>query len=1106
MSSSALRRRRASTLSRHSQSSPLHAEQLETRAMLAADSGLLEGELASGDFLLEDVYPGSDPYQIYEAISFGYAELDGVAYFAGIDSPNSYSLWKTDGTTAGTEQVVAMPSYYDIRALKTVGNLLFFEADLTGTSYELFVTDGTAEGTVQLTDFATLNNFYSFNMTAVGDTVFFVADDGVSGVELWKTDGTELGTMLVDDLSPGSDSSRIVHLTASGDLLYFQTYDPLYVDVELWRSDGTAAGTFEIGVDLLDTSFLTDFGGVLYFTADDGMHGEELWKTDGTEAGTMLALDLLPGDTYSDLNDLVSVDGAIYFTDTDGDIWKTDGTAQGVVQLTDQDYEPGYISPHFVFQGELYYSLFTFDGVELWKTTDISTEPQFVGLLNDDLFSTFYDPPYAIIGDALFFTADDPDYGVELWKSDGTVEGTVVVTDLDPIRGNSYPFALTLFDDYLLFVARDPANGFEPRSLSLQSPPVAAIQLPKSSADGLSIELSALGTYDYKDAVADLLFEWDLDGDGQYDDAIGIQPAALLSSLTLPSVWEIGLKVTDLDGETGFATLSVSTEATNLAVDEPAIEVNDGMLATNSGVYFEAYDRTVALSASVGTVVDNGDGTWSWSYLTESNDIGSSAVTIYADNGFQSSETTFFLTVNYANPAIAVSPQSPEFVIRGEDAFAFGTYEVGAAPIASITASRGTVTDHGDGTWSWTGSISGDLSDFIVLQLTITDANNVSTSIYPPLYIIDSVNAYLTINDAAATTDSLGVVDVLPDDLETINEWDPFTVNVWIERDPNASYGLDTINYKLDYNDAWFQWTSSAAGASFGQLDVTDVGGQLEISASNFYDPIGGDGDYLLIGSFRFTPNPDGGLPNDAVGQYAEPVDLGFSIADMTVTNDYFANIPGMQSGGPTTQVEVIPYDLDDDGVIGLVDLANWIRTVGDNVAATPESYPFDFDQDGVVSLIDLAYLIRNIGATRSNGVEIQLPPISPPAGSLIESEFPSLQSQTADLTPSFLLEAEAIDPQQQNVDAAFGAFDLLDDCWQLPTDADEEVEETLEEEGLFSAESWRPQQLPDWALEAASIVECFVDQAIALLEEYDEEHPAMAEASDWWNNRFRRF
>lgn len=42
-------------------------------------------------------------------------------------------------------------------------------------------------------------------------------------------------------------------------------------------------------------AWLTNVSGTLYFSADDGIHGNELWKSDGTASGTILVEEIQPG-------------------------------------------------------------------------------------------------------------------------------------------------------------------------------------------------------------------------------------------------------------------------------------------------------------------------------------------------------------------------------------------------------------------------------------------------------------------------------------------------------------------------------------------------------------------------------------------------------------------------------------------------------------------------------------------------------------------------------------------------------------------------------------------------------------------------------------------
>jgi len=237
------------------------------------------------------------------------------------------------------------------------------------------------------------------------------------------TEGAE--ATLVKDINPFGPSDPTNLRNADGRLFF--TADDGVSGPELWRSEGTDASTVKVrdiqpGPAGAYPRPVTGLAGGLLFSANDGVNGFELWKSDGTGTGTALVKDLNPGPAGSDPGELTETNGRIFFsayTNSLGtELWKSDGTAEGTVLV--KDVNPGSSSSNPT------------------ELTEVSG--------------------------TLYFRADDGLPGAnhrELWKSDGTQAGTVMVRDINPGPGESYPANLIRLREILLFAANDGVHGTE---------------------------------------------------------------------------------------------------------------------------------------------------------------------------------------------------------------------------------------------------------------------------------------------------------------------------------------------------------------------------------------------------------------------------------------------------------------------------------------------------------------------------------------------------------------------------------------------------------------------------------------------------------------------
>ncbi len=205
----------------------------------------------------------------------------------------AFSLWVTDGTSAGTTplQLEGGQGFTQILGLRSHGDQVVFWAEDGIHGMEPWVTDGTPTGTRMLRDIFRGDSSNPQRLLDMGGTLFFTAYDSEHGRELWKSDGTAEGTVLVKDTSPLFSDIGPGGLTRVGETLFF------FSGNQLWKSDGTEAGTLPVYTRLQSNALgaPSSLGTSLFFTTWSSAFGWELWTSDGTPEGTLLFTDINPG-------------------------------------------------------------------------------------------------------------------------------------------------------------------------------------------------------------------------------------------------------------------------------------------------------------------------------------------------------------------------------------------------------------------------------------------------------------------------------------------------------------------------------------------------------------------------------------------------------------------------------------------------------------------------------------------------------------------------------------------------------------------------------------------------------------------------------------------
>ncbi|MCX5772156.1 MAG: hypothetical protein NTZ09_18035, partial [Candidatus Hydrogenedentes bacterium] len=345
-------------------------------------------------------------------------------------------LWRTDGSLGGTHRVYSITPSYSATELVSMGGNLYFLSSYYGGAKLWKVVPDTAQVTLLETLPVTTGSIKT--PFAAGNALYFILND-----RLYRTDGTPGGAVSIEV----GQWQWCRFLCALGNRAVYILERESY-RYDLYCSDGTPDGTAFLG------SFQNDFfacddrvsiamkenvpatiphnepplnntvNGVLYFsTMSYPAMTQGLWKTDGTPGGTTLVKEgMVPM--------IRSGNGGVFFVDMACEggpcLWFTDGTEEATVNLHSVFFEGNGIGGFHVVNGLACFLVGDFASCELWRS-DGTVE----GTVKLKDIGPYLSAAPVVVGDKLLFECFDPETAlIGLWRTDGTTAGTLLLTEL----------------------------------------------------------------------------------------------------------------------------------------------------------------------------------------------------------------------------------------------------------------------------------------------------------------------------------------------------------------------------------------------------------------------------------------------------------------------------------------------------------------------------------------------------------------------------------------------------------------------------------------------------------------------------------------------------
>jgi len=337
----------------------------------------------------------------------------------------------------------------------------------------------------------------------------------------------------------------------------------------MWQSTDGIHWNLVPGFDYYEDNMweLETFKGLLYMAYNNG----ELRRSHGMTRGYLVytapdAIISMESDGSSLYFGTGGEAGALYGSKTDGiaNVYRYDGT-DGPILISDKDEFGGGVQVLYI--PIVTVKCYNKDPVDL-----IVTDPD--GLIISKEVNEIPGATYIEVdlnGDG------DPDDQITIpYRKIGNYLITVV-PEPDASPDETYTLEITINGQTIVLAEDVPISNIPDQPYLIQSTETEVNAAPVANADGpytgfvgLPITFNATNSYDPDGKIVS--YEWDLDGDGEFDDASGPNPT---KTWDIPYRGNISLRVTDDRGLTSIDTTTVTVMKTIKIVNEPKYGSND---------------------------------------------------------------------------------------------------------------------------------------------------------------------------------------------------------------------------------------------------------------------------------------------------------------------------------------------------------------------------------------------------------------------------------------------------------------------------------------------------------------------------------------------------